>query len=599
MAIRLILCGVFLMASIAACAQVGVKRSDVVFMGAKSADVYQAYAATMVSWGGHAWQDSEKAIDSFRQRVNEAHDLGMRYCPGLAFRTAFASMIDFDEDFMDSVCRRLDGEPILVPWLWDHKHKDGHPAYWFCTNAPGYREYLRHQTRLAMVTDVEGLHIDDYNGTAGTEWQGGCFCEHCMSAFRDYLQENVSPARLKECGVQSLDAFDYGQFLRDQGVTVEDYRRKVGSSIPLGPEYLAFQYRAAAAWVGEIRRYAEQLAGHPLMLSVNSSASGPKSLFIAPHLTYFCGEVPRDASSLQVPTNPVFVFKLADALGTPQVSTASGQDWAYVMEQAKPGLVRTWIAQAYAYGHQLMCPHRQWAYTREKGTHWYESQPEDYAHLYQFVRRYPELFDDYDAIAPVGLVYSNAAFRSNKTAAREACVALARANVPFRLLLAGDDWMDDRLAAAHLADLSAIVVTEPLMLDEQQQAVLDAARDRVVTWPDEQRLAELLPAPIALEGAENVTVIPRAVPGDDSKPFVCHLLNRDYVGETDSMTPQSDFRLTLARSLFAGAAISKAILCAPEREPLELQFTQSDEHLEVQVPELDLWGVLRLDREQQ
>jgi len=334
MALRLTLCAVIMMVSVASSAQVTVNRSDVVFMGAKSPDIYQAYGATMVSWVCNAGGDTEQAIEGFKQRVNEAHGLGMRYCAGLAFRTAFASMIDFDANFLDSVCRRLDGEPILVPWLWDHKHKDGHPAYWFCTNAPGYREYLRHQTRLAMVTQVEGLHIDDYNGTAGTEWQGGCFCPHCMAAFRDYLRQNVSAQRLAECGVQSLDGFDYGEYLRAQGVTVEQYRQRVNSSLALGPEYLTFQYQAAAAWVGEGHSYAEQLAGHPLMLSVNSSASGPKALVIAHRLTYFCGEVPRAASSLQVPTEPIFVFKLGDALGRPQVSTASGQDWAYVMAQS-------------------------------------------------------------------------------------------------------------------------------------------------------------------------------------------------------------------------------------------------------------------------
>ena len=596
MALRLMICVVIVMTSIAGSEEAKVKRSDVVFMGAKSGDIYDAYGATMVSWGGQAWAHNEKAIEQFTKRVKTAHDLDMRYCAGLAFRTAFAKMIDFDENFMDSVCRTLDGEPILVPWLWDHKHKDGHPAYWFCTNAPGYREYLRDQTKRAMVTDVEGLHIDDYNGTAGTEWRGGCFCKHCMFAFADYLEEHVSAERLNECGVESLEGFDYGKFLREQGITVDQYRRKVESSLPLGPEFLTFQYRAAAQWVGETHKYAESLVGHPLMLSVNSSASNPKSLVIAPQLTYFCGEVPRAASELQAPTNPIFVFKLGDALDRPQVSTASGQDWAFAMEHNKPGLVRTWIAQAYACGHQLMCPHRQWAYTKDKGTHWYESKPEDYAHLYRFVRKYPGLFDDYEAMASVGLVYSNAAFRKYKKATREACIALARANVPFRLLLAGDDWMDQRLGMEDIADLRAIVVTEPLMLDEEQEAILEAAKDRLVTWPDKGRLSELVPPQIKLEGAENITVIPREVPHSPTSPFVCHLLNRNYDAEADSVQKQRHFKLTLSRSLLPGPKIDKVTLYAPQKEPVEIQVAQTDEDLTVTVPELGLWAILTLQR---
>jgi len=43
----------------------------------------------------------------------------------------------------------------------------------------------------------------------------------------------VSAERLKACGVASLDGFDYGQFLRDKGVTTDKYRRTL-SSLPLG-----------------------------------------------------------------------------------------------------------------------------------------------------------------------------------------------------------------------------------------------------------------------------------------------------------------------------------------------------------------------------
>ncbi|MGQ9731526.1 MAG: hypothetical protein ACUVX8_09675 [Candidatus Zipacnadales bacterium] len=559
-----------------------VKHSDVVFMGAKEGKIYEAYGATMVSWGGFAW----------KQRVKEAHDRGLRYCAGLAFRTAFAGMIDFDEaHFMDSVCRTLEGEPITVPWLWDHEHK-GYPAYWFCTNAPGYRAYLRHQTEQAMVADVEGLHIDDYNGTAGTEWQGGCFCPSCMAAFREWAATHVPSERLEECGVKSLEGFDYGAFLRGQGVTTEDWKKR-NLLLPLGNEYLTFQYQTASEFVSEIHQYAEKLVGHPLMLSVNSSASDPKALVIANRLTYFCGEVSHEAASRAVPWHPVFVFKIGDALERPQVCTASGQDWAYIMEHNLPGLVRTWIAQSYAYGHQLMAPHRQWAYTQEKGTHWYQSTPEDYAYLYRFVRQYAELFDDYEALSSVGLVYSNAAFRANKRAAYEVCLELARANVPFRIIMAGDEWLEDRLTAEDLEGLRAIVVTEPLMLDAAQQAVLDAVRDRLVQWPDWERLRDLVPQPITVEGGENITILPRAVPGDPARPVVVHLLNRNYDGETDRTSPQKNLQLTMSTSLL-GRRIGRATLYTPQAEPLALELTVEEDAVRIIVPGLDLWGILAL-----
>lgn len=574
-----------------------IKRSDVVFMYASTSEKYRQYDATLVAWGGRPRRDDEEAIEAWRRRIEEARAVGVRQRGHVDFRVAFAGMIDFDPQFMDSVCRGLDGEPITVPWLWDHKHK-GHPAYWFCTNSPRYRVYLRQQAKLALSADLDGLHIDDYNGTAGTHWQGGCFCSWCMAAFREYLKENVPQDAVDALGIGGVDDFDYGEFLRGRGVTREQFRKQVEwypPKLPLAQEFLTFQYAGATAWIREYRKYAEGLAGHPLAISVNSQISDPKNLFIAPTVTHFVGEVKHEPDSRAVPTAPIFSYKLGDALQRPVVCTGMGWDWAYVKEHEVPGLVRTWIAQAYAYGHNFMAPVRMWCYTKEKGTHWYESKPGDYEHLYRFVREHAELFDGYEAVAHVGLLYSNPAFRRWQRQATDACAQLALKNVPFRLLLAGDDWMPNRLRSEDLRDLQAIVVTEPMHLDPDQQAVLDAAKDRTVVWPDERRLLELLPPQIRIQGAANVIVVPRAKPGDPGAPFVCHLLNRNYVPDTDSMQVQSDFTLTLGRSLF-GADIARATLYAPGEEPVECQVTQSPDATEIAIPELDIWSVLKIER---
>jgi len=597
-----------------------IKRSDVVFMGPKDAEIYKVYGATVVSWGGRPWGDSEKAIERHRARVKLSHDLGIRHCGGAAFRTAFAGMIEFDQNFMDSVCRRIDGEPILVPWLWDHKHK-GHPAYWFCTNSPGYRKYLRHQVKLIMTADVDGLHIDDYNGTAGTEWQGGCFCKYCMEAFREYIKKNVPAKRLKRCGIDSPENFDYGEFLRAKGIkTVNDFKRILKSPEHLGPDYLTFQYKAAGEFVNEIRKYAEGLVGHPLMLSVNSSCSGAKSLLIAPYLTYFCGEVHHGAErpgwdrDREWNLEPVWTFKLADAVNRPQCCTGSGGDWAYMAEHNKPGLVRMWITQDYAFGHCLMVPHKQWAYTKAKGTHWYQSKPEDYAHIYRFVRRNADLFDGYEAVALVGLLYSNAADRATGSrVARKACAWLTKNNVPFEIVPAGDDWLNVKLTPEKLAKYRVLIVCEPTMLDGEQQKVLDrfAAAGKVLKWDpksgiNEAALRECLPRQITIDGAENVIAVARTNPARPDAPAILHLLNRNYREEYDCMEQQLNIRVKLHKDLFGGRTLMTATLYSPPSgldpenpgagQPIELESRLLKDGVLITIPELDLWGIVKLEK---
>ena len=391
----------------------------------------------------------------------------------------------------------------------------------------------------------------------------------------------------RRSGIESLDGFDYGVFLRDSGIDTETYRKRVENDLPLGREYLTFQYTSASAFVDEVRKYAENLVKHPLMLSVNSAANGAKSLVIADKLTYFCGEVDRDAEEREFATKPILVFKLGDALDRPQVSTASGQDWAYCMEHDLTGLVRTWVAQSYAYGHQLMAPVKQWAYTKEKGTHWWETDPDDFTDLYQFIRANAALFDDHDAIADVGLVYSNANFRRYQRQAAKVAVELAHANVPFRLLLAGDDWLPNRITAKDVADLKAIIVTEPLDLDAEQQTVLDAAADRVISL---DRLPGMLAPQVTVTGADNVTVIPRATA--DGR-YAIHLVNRNYDGESDAMIAQTEFTVSLSTSLFDGEPNS-ATLHAPGAEPVALALTKSPDAIDLRIPTLDLWAIIEI-----
>ena len=598
-----------------------VKRSDVVFMGRKDRDVYEAYQATMVSWGGRPWQDTERAVEQFRKQVQVARDLDLRYCTGAAFRTAFRGMIDFDDQWRGSRCLNFEREPFTVPWLWDQKHNDGHPAYWFCTNAPGYREYLKWQVMMAMKVDSDGLHIDDYNGTAGTEWRGGCFCKHCMRGFAEYLRKNVSAERLAECGIRSLDGFDYGEFLTGRGIkTIDDYRRVLRSPEHLGPEFMRFLYFGAAEFVAEARRYAEQLAGHPVLLSVNSSCSDPKSLVIAPELSYFCGEVYHGAErrtwgpQQHQKLTPVWTFKLADAVDRPQCCTASGGDWAHIDEDKKPGLVRTWIAQDYAFGHCLMAPHRQWAYTKEKGTHYYESTPADFAHLYRFVRHNARLLDGYEAVARVGLLYSNAAARENRsnlTNIQHACLWLAAGSVPFEIVLAGDDWLDARLTPAQLARYKALVVCTPTALDREQQRVLDefTAAGKTVLWDaktgiDEAALRRLLPKQIAIRGAENVLAVARAVPGKPDAPAVLHLLNRNYDETKDTVGELAGFEVALDNGLFGGRRFTKASLHRPPTgfdpqsqqwsRSVQTEIRQTENGMVLRIAKLGLWGVVQL-----
>jgi len=290
-------------------------------------------------------------------------------------------------------------------------------------------------------------------------------------------------------------------------------------------------------------------------------------------------------------------LKLADGLGRPVASTASGHDWAYVAEHKLTGLVRTWSALSYVYGHNFMAPHRQWCYTQQKGTHWANFPTQQTAGPYRFVRRCARLLDGYEAVAPVAVVYDHAARRRGKANIEPIVAALAERNLPFTVVVAGDDWLEYRLSAEQLAPFRAVVAPKDLAMDAGQRAAIDrvAADGRLVTWPDDDRLGELVPPPIVLgEGSGQLAVVPRAIPGDAAAPVAVHLLNLRYDGERDAMLPRSDLSVALRRDLFSGRQLTRATLHAPGKEPSPLSITSDGDLLRITVPELGLWAIVEL-----
>ena len=563
------------------------RRSDVVFMY-DNPKLYEAYGCSVLGWAGRA--DAE--------HIRRAHEAGVRrFSSSVGFLTEFRSVIDFSDDHLDAACRNFAGEPFIVPWLWDHKHK-GKPAYWWCTNSPLYRKYLAGRLEQVIAAKPDGLHIDDYRGASGSiTWHpAGGFCRHCLAAFRTYLAENVAKEKLAELGIKDIGTFDYRKFLLARGVKPEEYTRRRGQ-LPLAAEFYHFHVMAATRFVGDYHKRAQQLAGRPVGLSVNSGMTNPQALAIAPHLSNFCCEVRHDASRCVPPTHPVYVYKLADGLGRPVAATASGQDWAYIAQHKLYGLVRTWTAMSYAFGHNFMAPHRQWCYTEEKGTHWSDGPAEQYAWPYLFARSQQRLLDGYEALARVAVIYDNRANRAGKGKAEPICEALAVLNVPFEILIAGDDWLPDyRLQRGPLARAHTVVVPEGLALDPPQRKLIDraAAAGKLVLWPEEKKLAQLVGRPVVVEGAQNVWALPRAIPGDRSKPVVVHLLNRNYDAQRDAAVVQKNVTVRLARDLVGGRSFTKAVAHAPKAPPVALRVGSADGYLSVTLPQLGLWAIVEL-----
>jgi hypothetical protein len=557
------------------------RHSDVVFMySPKESGTYDAYRASVVLWG-----------DAGAAKVASEH--GVHSQGSMWFLTAWGDKLAEDPELLKSVCVDIEGKPIEVPWLTDLKQKL--PNYWGCTNAPYYREYLRKQALAATNGPVAGLHIDDHCGTAAcASYAGGCFCWHCMAGFREYLMAHYTMSELAALGVNNVATFDYAAYVRRFATTRKEYVARL-REIPLYVPFMNFQARSESALVGEIGAICEKAAGRSLSLSANCGLPSPLHLADYAHLDTLCGEIDLNASAGKPSDTAHYAYRVADAVRRPLAATASGWDWSWVGEKNKPGLVKTWIAESYAFGHRLMTPHHQWAYTAEKGTHWWDGRPEDFAPLYRFVAAHRDLFDGFEAVSDIVLVYNTPAAYRGHDRSTEAAGHLAAHNAQYRVVVAGGDWVDERVSRSALRSAKRVIVASSEMPDAKQATVIAGIEreGRLIRWDGPASCADKLPESVRVEGAANVWAVVRRNAANGE--IAVHLLNRDYMMEKDAVRATGPVTVTIDRALLGRRSYRAAVAYSvPNTEPSAAPVRSEGPRLVVTAPSLDLWSIVLL-----
>ena len=548
------------------------KRSDVVFMYQADAGTYSAYGATVLAWGGKPDASSRAS--------------GVKCFGSVGMVTEFSRYYErFPETYEAGLCRDLQGQPVKVPWLTDHQHK-GIPYWWCCTRQPQFRQYLSEQVIATVKGGADGVHIDDHMGTAGGLWLGICFCDLCVKEFQTYLK-SLPAEELAKSGIPNPGEFNFREAVKTW-VAAEPAKKRNATQHPLWPQWTIYQCRGAAAFMRELHQLADQTAGRLVPMGANAGLLWPRHLCDYQTLDLFSAETDHHAEQKRFTDLPLVAYRLAEAVDRPYAATASGGDWAYLKEHNLPGLARGWIALSYAAGQCLMAPHRQWCYTPQKGTHWYQGPAEKFAPLYQFVRRHAALFDDYKTYADVAVVMPHRSFLKHSARWFEWCNQLAATNISYRLLLGGDELVDHPLTAAELKASPALLIPEP---DELQPADRELARQATANQRVFKSVAEAIAAvspAVNIAGEGVVRALPRVKPGGAA----VHLLNYNYDSTRDDVRPLSGIKVTLDTKSLGIAGATTCKLVSPENPPVVLPITEGV----ITVPTLGLWAILEISK---
>ncbi|GIX02183.1 MAG: hypothetical protein KatS3mg112_1120 [Thermogutta sp.] len=222
---------------------------------------------------------------------------------------------------------------------------------------------------------------------------------------------------------------------------------------------------------------------------------------------------------------------------------------------------------------------------------------EEYAPLYRFVRASAEILDDFEPVAKVAVVYDNHSQRQGQGQIEPICTALAELNVPFAVVVQGDDWLPGyNLCESDLARYSAVVIPQNLAPSADLEQVLSSAsvQKKLVRWKSPQDAAGLADRWIRVNLEKQLFVTVRR--HSREKRVAIHLVNRQYDPTHDGMTPAKNVVITLDRDILPGPPESCQLgtVRAFSQGSDEVAIRTVQEHVEVTVPVVDLWTIVEL-----
>ena len=567
---------------------------------------------------------SEFQVSEWQKRVKKWHSEGRIVHGCLNPLTQLGKIFEFvmnDPGLQSTVCLDFNLNPIITGWMAGRQYK-GKPVHLYCGNHPTFRAWLRQQAYMIAEIGADAYHVDDSCGGIFAYGYGGCFCEYCMAGFRQYLQEQYSAAELKERGIDDIDEFNYRDMVLLYADDAKSFRlANRRSEIPLISDFRFFQYRTDAELFKSIREMGSKIRGKYMPMGWdNVQIAGTRGPYYD-NLDIFYAEMEYDQFYLDEPREgrdferarkvrqeimpaAVVPHKFVDAIDKWYAPTPSPWSWAKIKELHLSGLLRQWTAFTYANGGFMRYPRKGWCFGET--SRWYYPKQEDYEPIYAFIRSNPTLFDDYEAVEQVGVLYAHhpeAIGGPSFRPLRYVCGNLVEKNIPFGVVVAGDDWLSNRLQRDAIDRFELMLIPEPLKIEAGQKRIVGewmrTQKDKVLHVKDTDNVGDMLKGRIeplvSLKSNSTVWLFPRKVKNRDNAPVVCHVYNHQYDDKLNKMIEQQGVKISLSRRLFNGNHAKKVMYYSFEHPPVELPLKTDKNGTTVTISSIELWGVLKVE----
>jgi hypothetical protein len=243
-----------------------------------------------------------------------------------------------------------------------------------------------------------------------------------------------------------------------------------------------------------------------------------------------------------------------------------------------------------------MYSRRQWGFSPETGTLWYQVPISIYEPLCSFITENADLFDGFEPVAQVALLYDNAACEGGDWWVREVNRDLHYGNIPTGLVIQGDKHLQFSTDSVELDKYELLLVPDGTVKAEPVSDLVKAAREqgKLMEWTGVGDLVSRIDPQLTLTGGDMIWTLPRQKITREGRELVIHLLNQDYDPESDSMNRKENFELFISQDLTGGSPAESAWMYSPGADPVELAVDQKENGARISVPEVDLWAIVSI-----
>jgi hypothetical protein len=411
--------------------------------------------------------------DCFRGNMEILHAWGIKNISQINAMGVNLNEIDPQDSILQANCINIEGEIIR------YSPTGGILG---CTNNPVWREHLLEVAKrsITLGEGTDGIYIDDWQGTLqilGANYPNdGCFCQYCMQGFREYLRANYNTEELRGFGIENIDSFDYGDYIRANYLTL--YKDNCWE-VPLYWDFYDYQMESiiqfSHQYIKEVKAFAIG-QGKKVVFSANTCQMWSGSIPTAYDLDYFSPEYtygyPPD--SRHIPT-----YKLGTSLGTPVLTIPQSSSSQISDIMTRPDATNLWkiyTAEAYSAGGFALEPYGYPIFWIENPIN-FDGNIDDLAPYYDFISTNKPYYENLVSAGRMAVFYSYPSGRwmydSFENDFYGICNLLLDAHFQHDVIFSGDDdWMEDKLTLSALQRYEVVVLPDTKHLSDRQVNLL-------------------------------------------------------------------------------------------------------------------------------